>query len=117
MAAETLGPEPMIATAEAAGFNSEVPLDLPRPAESRYPTDFGALISRPEATAPIYENSAKLAQTGIGAGGTGLGTFKTGINALNQSLGIYLYFKGMGLQHGFSLTHQVNLRSCYLSGV
>ncbi|MEI2638922.1 MAG: penicillin-binding transpeptidase domain-containing protein [Microthrixaceae bacterium] len=66
MAAETLGPEPMIATAEAAGFNSEVPLDLPRPAESRYPTDFGALISRPEATAPIYENSAKLAQTGIG---------------------------------------------------
>lgn len=66
MAAETVGPEPMIAAAESVGFNSKVPLDLPRPAESRYPTDFGAVISRPEETAPIYENSAALAQTGIG---------------------------------------------------
>lgn len=66
MAAETLGPGPMIATSEAAGFNSAVPLDLPRPAESRYPTDFGSVISRPEGSAPIHENSAALAQTGIG---------------------------------------------------
>lgn len=66
MAAQTLGPEPMINTSEAAGFNSPVPLDLPRPAESRYPTDFGKIITRPEGSAPVHENSAALAQTGIG---------------------------------------------------
>lgn len=66
MAAETLGPGPMIDTAEAAGFNSAVPLDLPRPAESRYPTDFGKVTSRPEGSAAVHENSAALAQTGIG---------------------------------------------------
>lgn len=39
MGVET-GPEAMIATAEAFGFNREVPIDLTRPATSRFPTDF-----------------------------------------------------------------------------
>ena len=47
MAAETTGPDPMIDAAEAAGFNQPVELDLPRPARSVYPTDFGAVVSRP----------------------------------------------------------------------
>jgi peptidoglycan glycosyltransferase len=66
MAAENLGPDPMIAAAEAAGFNQQVPLDLPRPAESVYPTDFGKEIETPEGQAPIYEDTPKLAQTAIG---------------------------------------------------
>jgi peptidoglycan glycosyltransferase len=39
MGVET-GPEAMIRTAEAFGFNQEVPIDLTRPATSRFPTDF-----------------------------------------------------------------------------
>lgn len=66
MAAELLGPDPMIAAAEAAGFNDTPPIDLTRPAMSVYPTDFGALVSEPEGTAPVYENTPALAQTGIG---------------------------------------------------
>lgn len=66
MAAQTLGPDPMIAAAEAAGFNDTPPIDLTRPVESVYPTDFGAVVSRPEGTAPVYEDTPALAQTGIG---------------------------------------------------
>lgn len=66
MAAETLGPDPMIAAAEAAGFNDTPPIDLTRPIESVYPTDFGAVVSRPEGSAPVYEDTPSLAQTGIG---------------------------------------------------
>lgn len=66
MAAENLGPDPMVSAAEAAGFNNIPPLDLPRPATSVYPTNFGAVVSRPPGQAPVYENSAKLAQTAIG---------------------------------------------------
>ncbi len=66
MAAENTGPDPMIAAAEAAGFNQSVPLDLPRPARSVYPTDFGSVVSRPEGAAPVYEDTPKLAQTAIG---------------------------------------------------
>ncbi len=66
MAAETTGPDPMIDAAEAAGFNQPVELDLPRPARSVYPTDFGAVVSRPEGSAPVYEDTPKLAQTAIG---------------------------------------------------
>ncbi len=66
MAAENTGPEPMIQAAEAAGFNQSVPLDLPRPAESVYPTDFGSVVSDPEGAAPVYEDTPKLAQTAIG---------------------------------------------------
>jgi len=39
MGVET-GPEAMIATAEAFGFNQDVPIDLTRPARSSFPTDF-----------------------------------------------------------------------------
>lgn len=66
MAAETVGAEGMIAAAEAAGFNDAPPLDLPSPAESRYPTDFGKVVEEPEGSAPVVEDSPKLAQTGIG---------------------------------------------------
>ncbi|RUP37921.1 MAG: penicillin-binding protein 2 [Gordonia sp. (in: high G+C Gram-positive bacteria)] len=66
MAAETTGPDPMIDAAEAAGFNQPVELDLPRPARSVYPTDFGAVVSRPDGSAPVYEDTPKLAQTAIG---------------------------------------------------
>jgi len=34
------GPEAMVATAEAFGFNQDVPIDLDRPARSNFPTDF-----------------------------------------------------------------------------
>lgn len=34
------GPEAMVATAEAFGFNKDVPIDLTRPARSNFPTDF-----------------------------------------------------------------------------
>ena len=66
MAAETLGPDPMIDAAQAAGFNEVPPIDLPRPATSVYPTDFGAVVQTPEGKAPVYEDTPKLAQTGIG---------------------------------------------------
>ena len=39
MGVET-GPEAMIATAEAFGFNQDVPIDLTRPVRSNFPTDF-----------------------------------------------------------------------------
>jgi peptidoglycan glycosyltransferase len=39
MGVET-GPEAMIATAEAFGFNDDVPIDLTAPARSNFPTDF-----------------------------------------------------------------------------
>jgi peptidoglycan glycosyltransferase len=48
-----IGPDGMVAGAQAFGFNDSVPLDLPRPARSLYPTDF-------------EQDTPKLAQTGIG---------------------------------------------------
>lgn len=66
MAAEQLGPEPMIETAEAFGFNDVPPIDLTRPVASVYPTDFGAVVSEPEGRAPVVEDTPALAQTGIG---------------------------------------------------
>ena len=66
MAAEQLGPDPMIAAAEAAGFNDTPPIDLTRPARSVYPTDFGSVVSRPEGAAPVYDDTPALAQTAIG---------------------------------------------------
>jgi peptidoglycan glycosyltransferase len=66
MAAEQLGPEPMIAAAEAAGFNQVPPIDLTRPVESVYPTDFGSVVSEPAGRAPVYDDTPALAQTAIG---------------------------------------------------
>ena len=47
------GPEAMIATAEGFGFNQDVPIDLSRPIQSRFPTDF-------------EQNLPALAQSAIG---------------------------------------------------
>ncbi|MGB3411286.1 MAG: penicillin-binding transpeptidase domain-containing protein [Microthrixaceae bacterium] len=66
MGAEVLGPTPLIKAAEAAGFNSQVPIDMPRAVESVFPTDFGDVVRRPEGKAPIYEDTALLAQAAIG---------------------------------------------------
>ncbi|MCU0268358.1 MAG: penicillin-binding protein 2 [Acidimicrobiales bacterium] len=53
MGTETVGPDDMIDGAESFGFNAEVPIDLPDPAESAFPTDF-------------EDNLPKLAQASIG---------------------------------------------------
>ncbi|MCZ7627597.1 MAG: penicillin-binding transpeptidase domain-containing protein [Microthrixaceae bacterium] len=66
MAVEQIGADDMIATAEAFGFNSVPPLDLPNPAESVFPVDFGAVVSEPKGKAPVNENAPALAQSGIG---------------------------------------------------
>ena len=66
MAVEQNGAEQMIDSAESVGFNADVPIDLPSPATSFYPTDFGDVVSRPDGLAPVNEDAPKLAQTGIG---------------------------------------------------
>lgn len=85
MGAEWVGPAGMVDTAEAFGFNSDVGIDLPGAAESRFPTDYGAPLADvdfyrapdqepaegadsvlPNGAVPIHENSARLAQTSIG---------------------------------------------------
>jgi penicillin-binding protein A len=53
MGTETLGPAIMVPGAESWGFNQEVPIDLPAPARSAFPTDF-------------TDNLPKLAQASIG---------------------------------------------------
>ncbi|MGH9216147.1 MAG: peptidoglycan D,D-transpeptidase FtsI family protein [Acidimicrobiales bacterium] len=53
MGAEDAGADAMIDTAEAFGFNKDVPIDLPRPARSSFPTDF-------------ENDPPKLAQSSIG---------------------------------------------------
>jgi len=83
--AEWVGPKAMIATAEAYGFNSVPPIDLPAAAASKFPTDYGkrladvqhyrggtaeaggpAPIALPNGDVGIYENTARLAQASIG---------------------------------------------------
>jgi penicillin-binding protein A len=85
MGAEDLGPDPMIERAEAFGFNAAPPIDMPNPAESRFPTDFGKRLQTvdsyyaqqngqpPPTTVPgspepvyVYEDTPRLAQTAIG---------------------------------------------------
>lgn len=66
MAVEQAGADQMIDSSESVGFNAEVPIDLPNPASSFYPTDFGDVVARPEGLAPVNEDAPKLAQTGIG---------------------------------------------------
>jgi penicillin-binding protein A len=53
MGAEDAGADAMIDTAQAFGFNQDVPIDLPRPASSSFPTDF-------------ENDPPKLAQSSIG---------------------------------------------------
>ncbi len=66
MAVEQVGAQDMITTAEAAGFNSKPPVDLPDPAESTFPVDFGKVVQNPAGKAPVNENAPALAQSAIG---------------------------------------------------
>ncbi len=68
LAAERIGPGPMVDQAERFGFNSAPPFDLPNPARSVFPADYGSLVSNPtdEIPAGVYENTPALAQAAIG---------------------------------------------------
>ena len=80
MGTELIGPERMITTAEAFGFNSKPPIDLPGAAASNFPKSFGKRLQTlrsyyaargidfPESPNPVYvtEDSGKLAQSSIG---------------------------------------------------
>ena len=58
MGVENAGPDAMVDTAEAFGFNQDVPLDLPRAVPSTFPTDVDGT--------PLSQNPAVLAQLSIG---------------------------------------------------
>ncbi|HSL57861.1 MAG TPA: penicillin-binding transpeptidase domain-containing protein [Acidimicrobiales bacterium] len=68
MGAEDLGPGVMIEGSEAFGFNDTPPFDLPSPAASVFPTDFGVALDPPGSDEPgtIFENTPALAQAAIG---------------------------------------------------
>ncbi|MDH3681604.1 MAG: penicillin-binding protein 2 [Acidimicrobiia bacterium] len=70
IAAEILGPAVMVNQAEAAGFNSVPPFDLPGGVASVFPAaeTFGARVAAPtpEVPAGVFENSPLLAQAAIG---------------------------------------------------
>lgn len=80
MGTELIGPERMISTAEAFGFNSNPPFDLPGAAASNFPSSFGKRLQTlrsyyaargidfPESPNPVYvtESSGPLAQSSIG---------------------------------------------------
>jgi penicillin-binding protein A len=58
MGVEDAGPDAMPETAESFGFNEDVPIDLPRPAQSAFPLDVDGT--------PLSQNPAVLAQLAIG---------------------------------------------------
>lgn len=70
MGAEWVGPEAMVRTAEAFGFNSVLSIDLPSAAVSRFPVDYGTRLAdrsgRGHPDVGVYTDSARLAQTAIG---------------------------------------------------
>jgi len=85
LAAEHVGPGPMVERAEAFGFNSVPPIDLPATVASVFPTDYGAPLETidsfyglPPATTPdgqpvpdedlvfLYEDTPALARSAIG---------------------------------------------------
>lgn len=73
MGSMTIGPRRMIEGAEGVGFNSRTPIDLPAPAGSVFPTDFGAPLETPgsdavDADVPgtIFEDTPSLALSSIG---------------------------------------------------
>jgi peptidoglycan glycosyltransferase len=68
MGSITLGPQPMIKTAEAFGFNSKPPIDLPAPATSTFPTDYGRELGPVPGGGTAYEDSPSLAFASIGQG-------------------------------------------------
>lgn len=57
MGVESIGPDAMTAGAERFGFNQDVPLDLPAPAQSVFPTEF-----------PDDQGNGPLARASIGQG-------------------------------------------------
>ncbi|MGK2948390.1 MAG: peptidoglycan D,D-transpeptidase FtsI family protein [Acidimicrobiales bacterium] len=68
MGVET-GPEAMIDTAEDFGFNAEVPIDLPAPARSNFPTDFERnLPALAQSAIGQFEVSATPLQMAMAAG-------------------------------------------------
>ncbi|MFA5566173.1 MAG: penicillin-binding transpeptidase domain-containing protein [Acidimicrobiia bacterium] len=86
MGAITLGPKRLIEGAEALGFNHTPPIDLPRPASSVFPTDFGQALETPGAERPnsdvpgtIFEDTPSLALAAIGG-------FDTSATALQMAL-------------------------------
>ncbi|MGH9229498.1 MAG: peptidoglycan D,D-transpeptidase FtsI family protein [Acidimicrobiales bacterium] len=58
MGAEDVGADAMIDGAEAFGFNQDVPIDLPRPTRSTFPTEVDGT--------PLSQNPAVVAQLAIG---------------------------------------------------
>ena len=70
LGAEIVGPDDMVGVAEGFGFNDVPPIDLPDPAASVFPSDFGALVSPADepGRAGVYENTPGLALSSIGQG-------------------------------------------------
>ncbi|MEM7338224.1 MAG: penicillin-binding transpeptidase domain-containing protein [Actinomycetota bacterium] len=69
LAAEVMGPFVLTRQAvDGAGFNTELPLDIPGSVPSVFPDDYGALVQNPSDAIPagVYENTPLLAQTAIG---------------------------------------------------
>ena len=66
--AELVGAEAMVRTAEAFGFNSVPPLDLPNTVASVMPTDFGIELEEPTDDVPagVVSDVPRLAQASIG---------------------------------------------------
>ena len=62
MGAEWVGPDGMVATAEAFGFNSDVGIDLPGAADSRFPTDYGAPLADVDVAAFLADGELKKAK-------------------------------------------------------
>ncbi len=65
---ELIGPEAMIQGAQAFGFNTLPPLDIPGAVTSRFPTDYGVQTQPPSLQFPagVYEDTPGLAQASIG---------------------------------------------------
>jgi penicillin-binding protein A len=73
MGSMTLGPAAMTEGIEAFGFNDRPPIDLPAPARSVFPTDYGLPLTSPDLDTPdpdvpgtVFENTPALAQASIG---------------------------------------------------
>lgn len=68
LAAELVGPGPLVDQAQRFGFNQEPPFDLPNAEASKFPTDYGSLVSNPSDLIPagVYDNTPALSQAAIG---------------------------------------------------
>lgn len=88
MGAITLGPNLLVEGAEGVGFNQTPPIDLPRPASSVFPTDFGKPLETPGANQPdgsvpgtIFEDTPSLALAAIGGFDTSATTLQMALVA------------------------------------